>query len=660
MEKKYLAAEDPQFQKPYIDLEEQRENYYYVHGGFEGTNVRFAFFYPPKEAYKGKFHHYTAPVPGSENAAIERFGKPNDEIGFALKNGAYYVETNYGQSEPFAPIPDATIVYRSSAAAAEFSRKVACRIYGYEHRPYGYIYGGSGGGFKCMSCFERGGAWDGAVPYVIGSPAALPNMFTVRAHAKRILRHKYAEIADAVEPGGSGDPYTCLNEEEKGALEEFLRLGFPKYDVFSLPWLDTGSLPVLLVSIAPSDPTYYSDFWSKPGYLGTDPASSVHRDRIRLRTKVTSVAIPEREDDIVVPGMSGVDDAWQKARSDLGWKGKAAILLEEAPKGDVYCEGLRLTVESGAGKGLSIPVEAFSGNAAVVGTDFQQPDLMEKLHAVKAGDAVYLDNSDYLALQTYHRHQVPRDGEVYEGFKQFVNADGTPKYPQREVWMAPGFAASGAGGLQCGEWQGKMIVIEAMMDESAFPWQADWYRSKIDRAHGGNADNDFRLYYIDKAFHGDDGLTFDDFHLVPYLGALHQALLDVSDWVEQGKEPAPSTNYRIEDGQVLVPDKDRGGIQQAVSLTVNGGKCAKITAGEEVRFALSFDLPESCGKLVKAEVSFAGEPYEALPEGQMTCSHVYPEKGTYFAAARVTVTRDGQDDPFVYVQNLDRVRIIVK
>lgn len=172
MEKRirYSAASDAQFQTPYIDAEEQRGKYFYVHGGFQGTDVRFAFFFPPKETYKGRFFHYTAPVPGNENAATDRFGKPNDEIGFALKNGAYYVETNFGQNEPFAPIPDATIVYRSSAAAAEFSRKVAARIYGYEHRPYGYIYGGSGGGFKCMSCFERTDAWDGAVPYVIGSP----------------------------------------------------------------------------------------------------------------------------------------------------------------------------------------------------------------------------------------------------------------------------------------------------------------------------------------------------------------------------------------------------------------------------------------------------------------------------------------------------------
>ena len=62
----YDPALDPAFQTPYIDVEEQRpEGYTYVHGGFEGTDTRFSFFYPPREQYEGRFFQFMSPVEGS-------------------------------------------------------------------------------------------------------------------------------------------------------------------------------------------------------------------------------------------------------------------------------------------------------------------------------------------------------------------------------------------------------------------------------------------------------------------------------------------------------------------------------------------------------------------------------------------------------------------
>jgi len=42
-------------------------------------------------------------------------------------------------------------------------------------------------------------------------------MFTVRIHALRVLklRNKFPAIMDAIDPGGSGDPYAGLNAEER-------------------------------------------------------------------------------------------------------------------------------------------------------------------------------------------------------------------------------------------------------------------------------------------------------------------------------------------------------------------------------------------------------------------------------------------------------------
>ena len=41
------------------------------------------------------------------------------------------------------------------------------------------------------------------------------------------MRNKFLAIMDAVDPGGSGNPYAGLNEEQRAALEEATRLGFP-------------------------------------------------------------------------------------------------------------------------------------------------------------------------------------------------------------------------------------------------------------------------------------------------------------------------------------------------------------------------------------------------------------------------------------------------
>ena len=70
------------------------------------------------------------------------------------------------------PRSDACIA--TSAAVARYSRQVAAEMYG-DHRPFGYVYGGSGGAYKTISCVENHlGVWDGALPYVHGTPKSIP------------------------------------------------------------------------------------------------------------------------------------------------------------------------------------------------------------------------------------------------------------------------------------------------------------------------------------------------------------------------------------------------------------------------------------------------------------------------------------------------------
>jgi hypothetical protein len=51
---------DPFFGPPFIDDDAWRDSpirYRYVHGGFEGTDTRFAFYLPDPRFYDGRFIH---------------------------------------------------------------------------------------------------------------------------------------------------------------------------------------------------------------------------------------------------------------------------------------------------------------------------------------------------------------------------------------------------------------------------------------------------------------------------------------------------------------------------------------------------------------------------------------------------------------------------
>ena len=684
----YDAKQDPYYSKPFIDTDERRERelpngtktaYRYMHGGFNGTQVRFSFYFPPKENFKGHFFQYLSPFPGpnEEVASLEKSGE-DDPIAFAVTHGAYFIETNMGSGERFVNNADPTIIFKSSAAAAEYSRVKAREIYECD-RPFGYVYGGSGGGYKAMSCIENTNAWDGAVPYVIGSPASVPNCICVIAHGMRNLRNCYGKIVDALEPGGSGNIYEGLSVQEKSALKEVTSMGFPPRTWFMGVdgLINDGALPVLSPGVHEADPDYFKDFWTKPGYLGTEPGSSAQKDRIQFRSVVKSVHIPgEAVHEEMVDGRNNVNDAWQKLLTDgsKGW-----VELEVVPAGDdLYLNGVNICFESGEAEGKRLLLGSIVGNKLIIGMCYGMDDLPGVLSKVKPGDKVFLDNSDYIAIQTYYRHQVP--DQSFCGWDQFRDKDGRPIPPQRSYDICKPFTYSGAGSVQDGDIQGKVIVISAVMDENAYPWQADWYRKKVAEQHGGNAGHIFRLWYMDHCTHG-DLTTLEGVHFTNYMGTLHRALLAVSDWVEKGMEPIATTNYKIKDAQVILPETaaKRGGVQPVVELFANGSQCTRVKAGEEVKLQAMIEVPPKAGKAAAADFNFEGTP-RAETEGVVfahsgvltlkgdggsavaTATHVYQSRGTYFATVRVKSNPfpDGKRDVFLDTRNIARARIIVE
>lgn len=663
----YTGRDDRQFEKPFIDVDEWRDKpsrHRYVHGGFEGTNTKFSFHFPPKEQFLGRFFHFLSPVVGDETEAQRQTGM-EDKLLFALSHGAYFVETNHGG--PVNRGGDTTLVYRANACAALYSRKLAEEMYE-TGRPFGYLFGGSGGAYKTISCVENTtGVWDGAVPFVIGSPMAMPYVFTVRAHAMRLLRNKLDRIRDALEPGGSGDPYESLTDEEAEALREATLMGFPLRTWCVYPTLGDGALPVLSPAIGYRDPGYYRDFWTVPGYLGAQEHSSARRDRVLLETrveKVVSATPPPREAND--RNAYGVDEAW---KNQLEHTGDTLVYLRDMPEKGAYLKGLRLKVLSGAaeGKSLAVSVEggAIKADAALAGND-----AAGILVALSAGDQVVLDNSDYIALQTYHRHQVPKE-PGYHGWDQFRGEKGEPVYPQRGVIIGPQISTSGAGSIQNGRPNCKMIVIESLMDESAFPWQADWYRQEIKKQLGG--DENLRLWYMDNCMHTDceEGNGGDHQHIVSYLGALWQALLYLSDWVERGIEPPESSRYSLEGAQVTVPAsaKARRGIQPVVELLANGAKKVVVRPGESVAFTANISVPEGGGKVESIRWDFETTdnfiPCGAVAFENNGCtamaetSHVFTRPGVYFPVVKAASNRHPGDE-FTQIFNQDRVRVVVE
>lgn len=689
--KLYDPRTDDSYGKPYIDIDEERERilydgsriaYHHVHGGFQNKNIKFLFCFPAKEAYRGRFFHYLSPFPGpdEENASLDKTGE-DDRISFALLHGAYFVESNMGSTAMFGPKEDETLVWKVSAAVAEFSRKKAMEIYGCG-RPYGYVHGGSGGAYKTMACIENTKAWDGAVPYVIGSPVSLPNTIVLHAQGQRTLRHVFGKITDALDAGGTGDMYAGLNEDEKAMLREVTAMGFPPRTWFleANGIINDGSLPVTLPGVKRKDPAYFEDFWSVPGYAGADPESNAVRDRLKFFGVVKSVHLPGEEEEGVrekPEGRNGVDDAWRKMLTEVD---NAWIELEEVPEGeDLYLKGVSIRMESGDAEGTVFSLDSLCGKAVVIGASYGIFDLKETLAKIRPGDRVLLDNSDYVAVQSYYRHQVPEDRN-FHAWDQFRDADGNPVLPQRKEIL--GYDYCGTGVVQNGNIQGKVIVIQSLMDESTCPWCADWYRDTVRKAKGTT--ENFRLYYMDHCMHGDVSWLENNV-VTNYLGAMRQALLDLSDWVERGKEPCESTVYGRNGGQILVENdaKQRKGIQPSVTLLANGAACARVKVGEEVHFTAEACVPENAGRITGVAYGFVSDaslsfekievhafPYTGTFEetqengcfGAISeITHRYDAPGTYFASVRVTSQRDGDaGEYYTQVKNLARARVIVE
>ena len=495
---------------------------------------------------------------------------------------------------------------------------------------------------------------------------AIPNMFTVRMHAQRILRDQFDRIVDAVEPGGSGDMFLGLTAEQRDALTEVTRMGFPPRSWFGHRTMGMHAFPVLYRGLVAADPSYFEVFWTEPGYLGYEAPPSLERDRVREDFDIVETM---SEHALAAAGLAaGTHPGQARGGVDTAWRGPedttlppVAVRLSGTP--GIGVRGADVYVLSGAATGARIGVLSVIDDIAVFG-----PGGAEAIGQLRPGDTVRLDNSGYLAAETYHRHQVPEDGD-FEVWDQFRNADGSPLYPQRPLLLGPLFAAAAAGTVQTGRFEGKMIVVESLLDREALPWQADWYRSRVQEYLGSDIDEHFRIWFTDNALHGDDEVQESPLHTVSYMGMLHQALRDLSRWVEEGVAPPASTRYQVVDGQVVVPAeaRQRLGIQPVVSLTVDGAARGTAPVAGTVTFRATAEAPREAGVIVSVEWDFDGsgrfseaERIDPAPRVSVERRYSFAGPGTFFPVVRVVAHREGSTtSPFGRLQNLARARVVV-
>lgn len=444
-------AADPLFTEPYIDVDEWRDapvRHRYVHGGFMGSETRFSFYFPPKEQYRGHFFQHITPVPDSENLAPKMPAGEYNKIGFSIASGAYFIETNGGGHMDLGKTAGTQLgtsvrAFRANAAAAQYSRVVALKMYGGK-RPFGYAYGGSGGAYRTIGSIENTtGVWDGVVPYVVGSTMAIPNMFTVRMYAMRILKDRFPQIIDAVEPGGSGDPYAGLSENEAAALREVTRMGFPLPSWFGYKTMGVHGFAALYQGVVAADPSYFTDFWTKPGYLGFDHPEQLTGARMQYASTIAAPVTAAEAAKLRIntdassgENRGGVDTAFRTPQGEEAQRVVAFRLAGTPPPIDFI--GGDLIVQSGAAKGRKLPLSRIVGDIAVLGIADSSVATQ-----IAAGDAVQIDSSNFLAAQTYHRHQVP--GPDFKVWDQFRGLDGKPLYPQRPMLLGPMFVQATAG-----------------------------------------------------------------------------------------------------------------------------------------------------------------------------------------------------------------------
>jgi hypothetical protein len=663
---------DKFFGASYIDEEKSITSPYpalYLHGGFTDTDTRFSMYFPDRAVWAGRLltglGGASGGDEGSPTAALLMPGAALNGVSMAEVIGACYVQSNQGHlgADMLGLKGDETIMwYRADAEAARFGKHLCSKIYGAAPH-HAFIYGGSGGGNRTLWGLEGApDVWDGGVPFMFGGGS-----FSALLNAARLLRPVISEVIDAMAPGGSGDPFALLDLEQREALAQLYRMGFPRgaehqlrFPMPEITWPAQSGMR----SYSQRDPTYVKDFFASPGYAGSDPSSSIRRALVERDTRVAQIltigALQAAAGGSAQAGGVGLDRLVAISAASGGEPDDVLAVMLPLEDPESYTLS-KMTFKTGVAQGRSMYIMIAAGGVMIPGGLGAFIDL-RLLRGVRVGDEVALSNRDFLAYCYRYRHERSHDDGIGSG--QF-ELDGVPIYPRR--------APLQTGLSWTGRFKGKMILHQHLLDRPCWPTQAIAYERKVDAALGRKKDGQFRLYWSENAQHVPPVMegAFARTRAIDYSGLIEQSLKDVVDWVEKGVEPPASTKYEwTRDSRVKMPTKavERHGLQPVIRCSLGGQPRGEVKVGEEVRIDVVAEAPPGTGRVIAVEVDLVGDntwDHKHRVDGTSSLvafsfTHSYDSPGTKFISARATSHRDGDVDAKVgRLINIGRCRVVV-
>lgn len=636
----------------------------------------YVFRFPAKEFWRNRSFEKQHPTGG---------GIVDNRMAFT--NGAFSV--NWLSNS----IPNAVASHRHEAAATKVAKAYANRLYRNDDKIYSYFWGCSGGGSVAMAAAENTvGVWDGVQPQCIGTSVdAQYHSFYWQAHyTMAIPQAKRDAIAAAAVPGGTGNIYAGLNDEEKAVLDEFLSAGFPlaiigKHFSRLTPLIDP-------IDIRLGDPTYEDDFWTRPGYAGTNPPNYLKAALVDGWAMITGITRDEagapisiQFDPATVPAMGSTGDNYLEY-----WvfadDGETRLIDPDRSFGPPTENKRRYSL---IGK-----LDTETGTLALTGS---LPQMMGPplpianspvlLDALKVGSKLRINNRFILAMYYYPRHSIVAGVKSHD---QYRNADGSPMYPQRPdegVLLHSNLRTMG-GRVETGDIETRIMILEGLSDQLSWPIFNAGYAERVEQALGPEkAEAMLRFYLHDNGSHAEGA---------GQPGIFQQSMQDMMAWAEQGVAPPPSTRYTIRGGQVIPANDaaDRLGLQPVIQFAANGGDRAVVGVNQPVNLAARLEMPLETGLIVSYGWTIAGagaartalekpqetggveryswtiadadEAVTVLAEPQplvnLARTVTFAEPGTYVVRLSVNGQRDGLADPAnqTLLENFKDIRVVVQ